>query len=269
MILQQQVHIIGIHVKLTRIIPASINHSLEHSPANYHHSLFGLPLILYTLIEMATGLASQLILHPAASSTLKLWSTTVGRDKVTITATAFAFRLITLNERRLTEPCNISLVFSLGSWSAEASLPMLRNGVHWNLPLVRAGNVRMSILWNRKHTYILCEVMRLGKPLEHLQAALRATTSGSPMGEQITAISRQLGYAGYLTYDMLIWVSFWEFSQLYILIDVFDFQANSVKFITLTKETKEKFGKISNRLWLAGIILNLTHALLKVCSFIS
>jgi peroxin-11B len=50
-------------------------------------------------------------------------------------------------------------------------------------------------------------VMRLGKPLEHLQAALRATANDGPIGEQITAIGRQLAYAGYLAYDSIIWVS--------------------------------------------------------------
>lgn len=50
-------------------------------------------------------------------------------------------------------------------------------------------------------------VMRLGKPLEHLQAALRVTQSAGPTGEQITSIGRQLAYAGYLSYDAVIWVS--------------------------------------------------------------
>lgn len=49
--------------------------------------------------------------------------------------------------------------------------------------------------------------MRLGKPLEHLQAALKATHVSTATGEQITTIGRQLAYAGYLTYDSLIWVS--------------------------------------------------------------
>lgn len=86
--------------------------------------------------------------------------------------------------------------------------------------------------------------MRLGKPLEHLQAALRATQSAGPSGEQITSIGRQLAYAGYLTYDALIW-------------------ASSVKFLDLTKEKKDSYGKLSNRFWLAGIVFNLVHALLK------
>lgn len=49
--------------------------------------------------------------------------------------------------------------------------------------------------------------MRLGKPIEHLQAALKATHVSTATGEQITTIGRQLAYAGYLTYDSLIWVS--------------------------------------------------------------
>lgn len=50
------------------------------------------------------------------------------------------------------------------------------------------------------------EVMRLGKPLEHLQAALRATLTAGPIEETLTTIARQLGYFGYLTYDAVVWV---------------------------------------------------------------
>jgi peroxin-11B len=49
--------------------------------------------------------------------------------------------------------------------------------------------------------------MRLGKPVEHLQAALRATFAAGPAEETITTIARQLGYFGYLTYDAIVWVS--------------------------------------------------------------
>lgn len=48
--------------------------------------------------------------------------------------------------------------------------------------------------------------MRLGKPMEHLQSALKATQLRAPTPEQLTTIGRQLGYAGYLTYDALAWV---------------------------------------------------------------
>lgn len=48
--------------------------------------------------------------------------------------------------------------------------------------------------------------MRIMKPLENLQTALRTLqTAGSP-SEQITAIARQLSYFLYLSYDMLVWV---------------------------------------------------------------
>lgn len=48
--------------------------------------------------------------------------------------------------------------------------------------------------------------MRLGKPLEHLQAALKATKENSDPTLTALAIGRQLAYAVYLFNDMLIWV---------------------------------------------------------------
>jgi hypothetical protein len=49
-------------------------------------------------------------------------------------------------------------------------------------------------------------VMRLGKPIEHLQAALRASLAPGPVLEQISTIGRHIGYFGYLAYDALVWV---------------------------------------------------------------
>lgn len=48
-------------------------------------------------------------------------------------------------------------------------------------------------------------VMRLGKPMEHLQAAVKAMAVADPI-LKITAIARQLGYALYLANDHLVWV---------------------------------------------------------------
>lgn len=48
-------------------------------------------------------------------------------------------------------------------------------------------------------------VMRLGKPVEHLQAALKAQAIADPI-LKITATIRQLGYALYLINDHLSWV---------------------------------------------------------------
>ena len=48
--------------------------------------------------------------------------------------------------------------------------------------------------------------MRLFKPLEHLQAALKAIQSAGSALERWTTIGRQLSYAGYLSFDALVWV---------------------------------------------------------------
>jgi len=86
--------------------------------------------------------------------------------------------------------------------------------------------------------------MRLGKPIEHLQAALRAAQSPSELGEQLATIGRQLAYFGYLTYDAVVW-------------------ANAVKVINLRPSTTSRVATISNRFWLSGILLSITHGLLK------
>ena len=49
-------------------------------------------------------------------------------------------------------------------------------------------------------------VIRLGKPVEHLQAALRATFAPGPASETVTTVARQVAYFGYLSYDVLVWV---------------------------------------------------------------
>lgn len=87
-------------------------------------------------------------------------------------------------------------------------------------------------------------MLRLAKPLEHLQAALRASQTRGEKGEQITTIARQLSYFGYLTYDAIVW-------------------ANAIKFISLKSDTAQRVNKTANRFWLAGILFSLTHSLLK------
>lgn len=48
--------------------------------------------------------------------------------------------------------------------------------------------------------------MRLGKPVENLQAALRAFYGAGQPAEQILTIAKQLSYFGYLSHDALVWV---------------------------------------------------------------
>lgn len=64
-------------------------------------------------------------------------------------------------------------------------------------------------------------VMRLFKPLEHVQAALKAIqSSGTPL-EQWTTIGRQLSYAGYLSFDALVWVRPFHFTLAYCILTQF------------------------------------------------
>ena len=90
--------------------------------------------------------------------------------------------------------------------------------------------------------------MRLFKPLEHLQAALKASAASKiPLAEQYAAVFRQLSYAGYLTFDSLVW-------------------ANSVRFVTFTPQRAAKVNKVSQRFWLAGILFSIAAGALKASS---
>lgn len=86
--------------------------------------------------------------------------------------------------------------------------------------------------------------MRLAKPVEHLQAALRATQTTGPLGEQFVTVGRQLAYFLYLTYDAIVW-------------------ANAIKFINLSPEKAQKVNKTANRYWLSGITLSIINSAFK------
>jgi hypothetical protein len=59
-------------------------------------------------------------------------------------------------------------------------------------------------------------VMRLFKPVEHLQAAFKAAASAEHPIEQFTTIGRQLGYFGYLSLDMIVWVCFFFKKKIFL-----------------------------------------------------
>lgn len=160
------------------------------------------------LVICAVTSTAQVVLHPSASQSLALLGTTVGRDKL--------YRAIQYFSRFF-------------AWL-----------------LIARGHTSESARWNalKSHLALGRKLMRLGKPLEHLQIALKAANSFSRPGESITTILRQLSYAGYLVYDAALW-------------------ANAIKFITLSKESSTKFTRRSNRFWFLGIVFNICHALLK------
>ncbi|TCD67022.1 Peroxisomal membrane protein PMP27 [Steccherinum ochraceum] len=155
-----------------------------------------------------SSVASQVILHPVVSQALKVGGTNLGRDKlyraIQYFARFFAWLLLSRDYK-----------IQAARWTAL-----------------------------KAHLALARKVMRLGKPVEHLQAALRATQTSGVAGEQITTVGRQLAYFGYLTYDAFVW-------------------ANAVKFFNLAPSTADRVSRISNRFWLSGILLSITHGLLK------
>jgi len=171
-----------------------------------HVILAGVSLI--AALSYMSSFASQLVLHPYVSQSLKYGATNLGRDKL--------YRTIQYLSRILAW-----LSFSRGDKIEAARWNALKN-----------------------HLALGRKLMRLGKPIEHLQAALRAAQSPSELGEQLATIGRQLAYFGYLTYDAVVW-------------------ANAVKVINLRPSTTSRVATISNRFWLSGILLSITHGLLK------
>ncbi|EJD03852.1 PEX11-domain-containing protein [Fomitiporia mediterranea MF3/22] len=165
-------------------------------------------LILFLSATVMTTIASQVILHPTASQSLNLLATTIGRDKL--------YRALQYFAR------------------------------FWAWALIAKGYNSEAERWNALKSHLATgrKLLRLGKPLEHLQAALRAASSFTRPGEQITTILRQLCYAGYLIYDAAVW-------------------ANAAKFVTLSKEANQKAVRRSNRLWFFGIVFSICHGLLK------
>ncbi|VDB99796.1 unnamed protein product [Peniophora sp. CBMAI 1063] len=159
-------------------------------------------------------LAAQVILHPTVSDGLKVLSTTLGRDKV--------YRAIQFFARFL-------------AWY-----------------LISRGQSLEAARWNalKNHLGTARKLLRLGKPVEHLQAALRTAQTTGEIKEQVTMIGRQLGYFGFLAYDALVW-------------------ANAIRFITLKPDTAKAVNKTSNRFWLAGITFSILHCIFKTARLTS
>jgi peroxin-11B len=79
--------------------------------------------------------------------------------------------------------------------------------------------------------------MRVGKFLEHMQAALKATAIQDPF-VSYTAIGRQIGYASYLTLDTLQWI-------------------HGAKAYQFAPDTYKKITKSAARFWLMGLTFSL------------
>jgi len=154
------------------------------------------------------NIASQVVLHPTVSQGIRIGATTLGRDK--------AYRAVQ----------NFARFYA------------------WYL--ISRGDKGDAARWTalKSHLGTARKLLRLGKPMEHLQAALRAALASGPPAEQITTIARQVAYFLYLTFDTFSW-------------------AQSIKFANFQPDTAAKIGRIANRAWLAGILLSIAHAAVK------
>ncbi|KAK0198462.1 peroxisomal biogenesis factor 11-domain-containing protein [Armillaria mellea] len=143
-------------------------------------------------------IASQVVFHPAVSQSLKFGTTTLGRDKIYRSIQYFA---------------RFYAWYLLSRGEKDAAVP-------WSALKTHLGTAR--------------KLLRLGKPMENLQAALRAVLSSSSSApEQITTIARQIAYFGYLSLDSLVWansIKFW-FTGL-----VFGLLNGMIKMLRIHKE---------------------------------
>ncbi|PWN35344.1 peroxisomal biogenesis factor 11 [Meira miltonrushii] len=150
----------------------------------------------------------QIVLHPYLSQTLRFWSTTVGRDK-TYRSVQYLARFLAWYEYR--------------KGATKETVQRLQN-------------LKSSLALSRK-------LMRVGKFLEHLQAALKATAIQDPI-VSYTAIGRQLGYGSYLILDQLQWL-------------------HGSKAYQFSPETIKKISKNAARFWLTGLSFSLISGTYK------
>ncbi|GAA5854655.1 hypothetical protein JCM8547_004925 [Rhodosporidiobolus lusitaniae] len=151
----------------------------------------------------------QLVLHPAVTASLKVGSTTVGRDKL--------YRAIQYFARFLAFYC-------------------LRKG-YSNETVARLSALKSTLALSRK-------LMRIGKPLEHLQAAVKGLDISDPV-LKLTAVGRQLGYAGYLFNDMLVWL-------------------HTAKVRPFTAPTAHTLNQRAAKLWFTGIAFSIVSSVYRL-----
>ncbi|WRT66301.1 uncharacterized protein IL334_003255 [Kwoniella shivajii] len=152
-----------------------------------------------------SSLAAHAILHPKISQSLAVLATTIGRDK--------AYRLIQYLARLI-------------AWS-----------------LLRKGNVETAARWEGLKNGLATgrKVLRLFRPAEFLQSAMilaQKPVQGPAQIAQLAQIGRQLGYAGFFTNDMIVWLG-------------------QIRFLKLDKVQLDRFQRLTFKFWLSGIICSL------------
>ncbi|KAJ7837481.1 peroxisomal biogenesis factor 11 [Mycena olivaceomarginata] len=154
------------------------------------------------------NIASRTVLHPFVSQTLKVGATTLGRDKFF------------------------------------GALQNFARFYEWLL--ISRGNKTDAARWTalKAHLALSRKLFRLGKPIEHVQNALRAAITSTPPLEQVTSIARQVAYALFLSLDNFLW-------------------ARGMNLVTVRQQTYMKLAKLTIRSWLAAIIFSIVHAVIK------
>ncbi|KAI0639255.1 peroxisomal biogenesis factor 11 [Trametes polyzona] len=124
------------------------------------------------------SVASQLILHPVTSQSIRVLNTTIGRDKLYRALQYFA---------------------RFFAWL-----------------LLSRGYKIQAARWDalKSHLALGRRLLRLGKFMESAQAALRALAAPGETGERLTMVGRNLGYAAYLFMDNISWANAIKFYNL-------------------------------------------------------
>lgn len=108
--------------------------------------------------------------------------------------------------------------------------------------------------------------MRIGKPLEHLQAAVKGLDLSDPV-LKLTTVGRQLGYAGYLFNDTLVWVRTVAQpppSSPQPRLTRVRAQAHSAKVRPFAPATYKTIQHRAARLWFTGIAFSIVSSLYKL-----
>ncbi|WFD31263.1 Peroxisomal membrane protein PMP27 [Malassezia sp. CBS 17886] len=155
---------------------------------------------------MAT--VQQIVMHPYLSQVLKFWGTTVGRDKTSRTVQYLAR--------------------FLAWYKFQQGAP--------KETVARYASIKSNIGLSRK-------LFRIGKFLEHYQAALKGTAIADPV-LRLTTVGRQLGYSVYLMLDALQWMQ-------------------GAKAVQFSKDTYQRITKNAARFWLAGLTFSLISGVYK------
>ncbi|KAJ6519952.1 peroxisomal biogenesis factor [Mycena sanguinolenta] len=154
------------------------------------------------------SVAAHTVLHPAVSQAVQIGATTLGRDKF------------------------------------HAALQNFARFYEWFL--ISRGDKAAAARWNqlKSHLALSAKLLRLGKPVEHLQYALRASLAPGSAIEKITAISRHVAYVLFMSVDNILW-------------------ARALSLMSVRQETYVKLGKLALRSWLAAILLSIANAVFK------